>query len=97
MNIHPNIDPQSPLQPPQESQPADQVAKAPTPAQLMFQSDSVDLAPVAEPAPENVSIQSDADAAAAAVAAAQQIQEGSPDDLYDWSGMTPEKLRELLS
>ena len=32
----------------------------------------------------------------AALNAAQQIKQDSPDSLYDWSGMTPERLKELL-
>ncbi len=96
MNINPNIDPQSPLQPAAEQPKADQPAAAPSLAQALFQSDHIDLSPVAEPTPENLSIQNDGDAAEAALAAAQQIQTGSPDDLYDWSGMTPERLKELL-
>ena len=103
MNIHTNIDPQSPLQKPDSDKPqAASSAEAPSPQQDLFQSDNIQLSQAgvnrsAEPAAQNQSIENDADAAAAALAAAQQIQSGTPDDLYDWSGMTPERLKELLS
>ena len=103
MNIHPNIDPQSPaLKPEADNPPAPSPEEAPSPEQALFQSDSVQLSQVGinrgvETAPQNQPIQSDADAAKAALATAQQIQTGTPDDLYDWSGMTPDRLKELLS
>ena len=103
MNINPNIDPQSPVQKPDADKPqATNPAEAPNPEQALFQSDNIQLSQAgvnhtAEPASQNQSIENDADAAATALAAAQQIQTGTPDDLYDWSGMTPEKLKELLS
>ena len=103
MNIHPNIDPQSPaLKPEADKPPALNPKEAPSPEQTLFQADSVQLSQAGmnrtvETAPQNQPIQSDADAAAAALAAAQQIQTGTPDDLYDWSGMTPDRLKELLS
>ena len=103
MNIHPNIDPQSPVQKPDSDKPqAASPSETSSPEQALFQSDSVQLSPAgvnrtADTAAQNESIQNDADAAATALAAAQQIQAGTPDDLYDWSGMTPEKLKELLS
>ena len=103
MNIHPNIDPQSPLQKPGGDKPqAVSSTETPSPEQALFQSDNVQLSQagvnrIADYAAKNESIQNDADAAATALAAAQQIQTGTPDDLYDWSGMTPEKLKELLS
>ena len=103
MNIHPHIDPQSPaLKPETEKPKVSSPAEAPNPEQALFQADSVQLSQAGmnrtvETAPQNQPIQSDADAAAAALAAAQQIQTGTPDDLYDWSGMTPDRLKELLS
>ena len=103
MNINPNIDPQSPIQKPDADKPqAPSPAEAPSPEQSLFQSDNVQLSQAgvnrtAEPASQDQSIQDDADATATALAAAKQIQTGTPDDLYDWSGMTPEKLKELLS
>jgi hypothetical protein len=103
MNINPNIDPQSPLQKPGADKPLPAKTEAsPSPEQALFQSDNVELSQAgvnrtADTAAKNESIQNDADAAAAALVAAQQIQSGTPDDLYDWSGMTPEKLKELLS
>ncbi len=103
MNINPNIDPQSPVQKPDADKPqAANPAGAPGPEQALFQSDNIQLSQAgvnrtADTAAQNESIQNDADAAATALAAAQQIQAGTPDDLYDWSGMTPEKLKELLS
>jgi hypothetical protein len=103
MNIHPNIDPQAPLQKPEADKPqAASPAETPSPEQALFQSDNIQLSQAgvnrtADTAAQNESIQNDADAAAAALAATKQIQTGTPDDLYDWSGMTPEKLKELLS
>jgi len=103
MNINPNIDPQSPLQKPGADKPQTASStETPSPEQALFQSDNIQLSPAGvnrttEPATQDQSIQNDADAAAAALTAAQQIQTGTPDDLYDWSGMTPEKLKELLS
>ena len=103
MNIHPNIDPQSPALKPEADKPkVSRPAEAPSPEQALFQSDSVQLTQAGmnrtvETAPQNQPIGSDADAAKAALAAAQQIQTGTPDDLYDWSGMTPDRLKELLS
>jgi len=103
MNIHPNIDPQSLIQKPEAGKPqVDSPVKTPSAEQTLFQSDNVQLSQAgvnrtADSAVKNESIQNDADAAATALAAAQQIQTGTPDDLYDWSGMTPEKLKELLS
>ncbi len=103
MNINPNIDPQSPAQKPDADKPrAASPGEAPSPEKALFQSDNVELSQAgvnrtADTAAQNESIQDDADAAAVALAAAKQIQTGTPDDLYDWSGMTPEKLKELLS
>ena len=103
MNINPNIDPQSPLQKPGADKPqTTSPDEAPGPEKALFQSDNVQLSQAgvnrtADTAAQNESIQNDADAAAAALAATKQIQTGTPDDLYDWSGMTPEKLKELLS
>ena len=103
MNINPNIDPQSPLQKPGADKPQTaSPVEAPSPEKALFQSDNVELSQAgvnrtADTAAKNESIQNDADAAAAALAATKQIQTGTPDDLYDWSGMTPEKLKELLS
>ncbi len=103
MNINPNIDPQPPVQKPDADKPqATSPAEALSPEQALFQSDNIQLSQAgvnrtAEPAVQNQPIENDADAAATALAAAQQIQTGTPDDLYDWSGMTPEKLKELLS
>ena len=103
MNIHPNIDPQSPeLKTEAEKQQAASPEETPNPEQSLFQSDSVQLSPAGvnhtvDSASQDQSIQDDAAAAATALTAAQQIQTGTPDDLYDWSGMTPERLKELLS
>ena len=103
MNINPNIDPQSPVQKPDADKPqAANPAGVLGPEQALFQSDNIQLSQAgvnrtAEPAAQKQSIENDADAATTALAAAQQIQTGTPDDLYDWSGMTPEKLKELLS
>jgi len=103
MNINPNIDPQSPLQKPGADKPQTaSPVEAPSPEKALFQSDNVELSQAgvnrtADTAAKNESIQNDADAAAAALVATQQIQTGTPDDLYDWSDMTPEKLKELLS
>jgi len=98
MNIHPNIDPLSAALKPETEKPQNaNPTEAPSPEKSLFQSDKVDLTPEADPIPENISIQNDADAATATLSAAQQIQTGTPDDLYDWSSMTPERLKELLS
>ena len=96
MNINPTLDPPSSLKPATEPPRTDPAAVGPSPEQAMFQSDRVQLSPTAETAARNQSIETDTEAAEAALAAAQQIQTGSPDVLYDWSAMTPERLKELL-
>ena len=98
MNINPNIDPLSgaPL-----AAPAKPAAPAEQPDVTQKTTDSVQLSPAGinhagSPAPSQA-IDNSETALETALNAAQQIKHDSPDALYDWSSMTPERLKELLS
>ncbi len=98
MNINPNIDPLSgaPL-----AAPAKPAAPVEQPEVTQKTTDSVQLSPAGinhadSPAPGQV-IDNSETALETALNAAQQIKHDSPDALYDWSSMTPERLKELLS
>ena len=98
MNINPNIDP---LTGSPQAAPAKPAAPAEQSGASKEAADSMQLSPSSlnradGPAPSQA-IDNSETALESALNAAQQIKQDSPDALYDWSSMTPERLKELLS
>ena len=97
MNVNPNIGPLSGAPLAAQAKPAAPTGKSDTTQKT---TDSVQLSPAGlnpadSPAPGQA-IDNSETALETALNAAQQIKHDSPDALYDWSGMTPERLKDLL-
>ena len=97
MNINPNIDP---LTGSPQAAPAKPAAPAEQPGVSKEAADSVQLSPSslnrADSLAPSQGIDNSESALGSALHAAQQINQDSYDALYDWSSMTPERLKELL-
>jgi len=97
MNINPNIDSRTgtpfatKIKPSEPTERPDAIEKI---------ADSVQLSPAginhADIPPPGQTIENSEIALETALSAAQKITQDSPDGLYDWSSMTPERLKELL-
>ena len=98
MNINPNIDP---LTGSPQAAPAKPAVPAKQPGASREVTDSVQFSPSslnrADSSAPSQDIDNSKSALGSALHAAQQIKQDSPDALYDWSSMTPERLKELLS
>ena len=97
MKINQNVDP---LTGSPRTSPAKPDAPAKQPGASMEITDSMQFSPSSLnradcPAPSQ-GIDNSESALGSALHAAQQIKQDSPDALYDWSSMTPERLKELL-
>ena len=97
MKINPNIDP---LTGSPRAAPAKPAAPAEQPGTSREVTDSVQFSPSslnrADSHAPSQGIDNSESALGSALHAAQQIKQDSPDALYDWSSMTPERLKELL-
>ena len=97
MNINPNIDSRAGTPFVTKIKPSEPTEKPDLTEKI---TDSVQLSPAginhAYIPPTGQAIENSAIALETALNAAQKITQDSPDALYDWSSMTPERLKELL-